>query len=239
MTPRDVVPLGWTAFLKNGPLTWGLDLATSEKKTANPSALVFNEKLGGMEIERLVLAWKTDNPDVTEAIIGIALDDVKDSGRKCKNGNIDGSNERFFAQRLKKKFMLQCSIRIVAGNEKLAHGVEEFDAKTLLGSLYVNAYTDGFIAVPAGTWIKDDRRLVKRDKGRFDCDLGRMGEHGDTFDAGKLAHWGQVGRGGPAQAEGAPISESTVNPNRRDRLYDPHDPFVDLHRQGIHITVNF
>lgn len=234
MTPRDVIDPSWVLKLGNGPLTWGLDLATSEKKTANPSSLVFNEKISGMEIERLVIAWKTDNPDVTEAILGVALNDVKACGRKCKNGNIDGSNERFFAQRLKKRFQSHCPIRIIAGNEKVAHGVEEFDAKTLLGNLYVNAYTDGIIAVPAGPWIKDDRRLVKRDKGRFDCDLGRMGEHGDTFDAGKLAHWGQVGRGGPVQAEAVRISDSGISPQERDRLQG-----ISLWAEpGSNITIN-
>ena len=226
MTTRDVIPQDWTAKLRSGPLTWGLDLATSEKGTSNPSSLTVSEKWDGLFIERLVIAWKTSDPDVTKEIVGFVINDVILSGRKWRRGSIDGTNEFFFATQVKRQFQSRCPIGIIKGNESVIYRGQKFDAKTLLGNLYVNAHTDGLIATPPATWIKDDRRLVKRDKGRFDCDLGRMGEHGDTFDSGKHAHWCQVGRGGKVEAEAAPVSDSFPS-GKRDRLGRDRDGFSD------------
>jgi hypothetical protein len=208
MTPRDVIPAAWTSLLRDGPVTFGLDLGTTEKKTSNPSSLTVTEKWDGLYIERLVTAWKTKDEAITKAILEIVVDDLILSGRKWRCGCIDASNETYYASILQKMVKRRCTVHLIKGGEKLKHGLQEMDSKTLLGSLYVNAHSDGLLATPEGTWIKDDRRLVKRDKGRFEADLGKLGEHGDTFDSGKLAYWGQLRGGGGVHAEAVSTSGS-------------------------------
>lgn len=237
MTPREVIPSSWTAMLRDGPLTWGLDLATSEKKTSNPSSLVVMEKWDGLFIERLVLEWKTKDEAVTRQIVGLMLSDLAATQRRFRCGCIDATNETFFAQQIKKQFAGRCTIHLVKGGEKLSHGVQEFDAKTLLGNMFVNAHTDGRIATPEASWIKDDRRLLKREKGKFDCDLGREGQHGDTFDAGKLALWGQLRAGGRAQAEAAPITDGSAAAQKPQRE-SIRNPYAHLHQRHGSVAVN-
>jgi hypothetical protein len=59
--------------------------------------------------------------------------------------------------------------------------------KQYLGNMLVNEFQMNRGAIPPDRYIKNDIRLVKRDKGTFATDLGENGEHGDTFDAIKLA----------------------------------------------------
>ncbi len=66
---------------------------------------------------------------------------------------------------------------------------------------------------PNERWIIDDRFLVKRDKGSFAADLGPNGEHGDTFDGGKLAYWPLLAPG-RAEAAGVPIASSPATAAR-------------------------
>lgn len=230
MTPRDVIPVGWTQYLRAGSLTWGLDLATTEKAKSNPSSLVVTEKWGGLFIERLVLAWKTADEQVTLKILELMFDDVAATSRKFRSGAIDATNETFFAQTVKKTFRNFCAIYLVKGGEKLEHRGQEFDAKTLLGSLFVNAHTDNKIATPGASWIKDDRRLVKRNKGKFEADLGKEGQHGDTFDGGKLALYCQLKAGGRAEADAAAVSEGISTPQSATRKL--LNPFAHLHESG-------
>lgn len=231
MTPREVIPLGWTQYLRAGPLTWGLDLATTEKAKSNPSSLVVMEKWQGLFIERLVLAWKTADDQVTLQILALMFDDVAATNRKFRSGAIDATNETFFAQMVRREFRKYCAIYLIKGGEKLVHKSQEFDAKTLLGSMFVNAHTDGKIATPGASWIKDDRRLVKRNKGKFEADLGREGQHGDTFDGGKLALYCQLKAGGRSEAAGAPVSEGATAPQGSPGR-TLKNPYANLHETG-------
>lgn len=212
MIPREVIPSDWTVRLAGGPITLGLDIGTTEKQTSNPSSITVTEKWNGLYVERLVTAWKTKDEAITTAILEIVINDLIASGRRWKAGSVDASNETLFAQRLRKLFMSKVRLMLIKGGNKLKHGLQEYDAKTLMGGLYCNAYADGIIAIPADQWIKDDRRLVKKTGARFECDLGKNGEHGDTFDSGKHAYWAHIAKSSQVGAQACDISGTS----RRD-----------------------
>lgn len=190
ITCRQALPASWTDTVRAGEIALGLDLGTTDKKASNPSALVVMEDWQGQLWERLVVTWKTGNEQVTEAMLRLVLDDLRSAGRRARSVVVDATNETFFAQSLKRLFATQCPVHLVKGGEKLRHAGEEMPAKQLLGNLLANAHTDGRINSPAAAWVKDDRRLVRKLNGHFDNTTDSLGQHGDTWDAAKLALWG-------------------------------------------------
>jgi hypothetical protein len=53
-------------------------------------------------------------------------------------------------------------------------------------------------------YIREDFRLVKKDRGQLVCEPDIDGKHGDTFDAVKLASYA-LDAGGPAEASAAQV----------------------------------
>ncbi len=92
----------------------------------------------------------------------------------------------------------------------IEHMGQKIKLKTFLGNRYVDAYDDRGIAIAPDRWIKDDRRLAKKVKGGFDNELDNAGNHGDTFDAGKLAYHAlsKGGGGGPVYAKAISTGQS-------------------------------
>lgn len=202
MTPREAVSQDWANLLtEKGKVTLGLDLATTEKKTSNPSSLTVMQAVNPHYITRLLVTWKTSDPEVTTAILHAVVDDILSKKIQPKRLCIDASSEIFFAKQVQKSLRGKVPCTLVKGGEKIRYQAEEMDSKTLLGNLYVNHLEDGLIMLPGGKFIKDDHRLVSKEKGRFVASLGKNGEHGDTFDSGKLALWGQL-RSGSGSAKG-------------------------------------
>lgn len=204
MTPREAIPSDWARRLTDGALALGYDVATSEGGVSNPSAVNVMERVGRICISRLVVAWKTADPAVARQILTAILDDIQGVGRKPRRLVIDASNEKYFAADMRTFLRARLAVDLVAGGQKLSFRGEDLDAKTLLGNMYSSAIEDGLLLLPAGEWIEYDHRLVKREAGRFVTDLGKNGEHGDTFDGGKLAYWG-LQSGGSPQAEAAQV----------------------------------
>jgi len=217
MTPREAIPSSWTDHLQSGAVAIGLDLATTDKTTSNPSGLSVMEDYGGLLNERLVLAFKSADEAVTIAMVQCIFDDLQSAGKRVRACVIDATNETFFAQRLAKLFRKYCAVYLVKGSEKMEHAGETMIAKQLLGNLFANAHTDGQIASPAAAWIKDDRRLVKKIKGLFQTETNAVGQHGDTWDAGKLALWG-LKKKGRVEASGVAVGSSPHGPARRGVL---------------------
>lgn len=205
MTPRLAIDPAWADLLTDGAIALGYDVATTEKGTSNPSALVVMQKEARMCMTRLVVSWKTREPAVARAVLGCIFEDIEARGKKPRRLVIDASSEKYYAADIRTAFARRCPVELIGGNQKLKFRGEELDAKSLLGNMYCSGLEDGLILLPAGEWIELDHRLVKREAGRFVTDLGPGGEHGDTFDAGKLAYWGLQGGGGPAQAHGAAV----------------------------------
>lgn len=204
MTPRDLIPPDWAERLGSGPLGLGVDLGTTTKQTSNPSALVVTEAVGDRRVEHLVLAWKTDVPEVTFQIVEMIVRDARRCERAFRRAAIDASNETFFAKLLRTRLLGLVPVDLVKGGEKVQWQGEDYIYKTLLNLLYAELYEQNCISIPNLKWISDDRRLVKKEGGGFITEMGESGAHGDTFDAGKLAHWSLIkGRGSVAAAAAA------------------------------------
>lgn len=231
MTPREAIPSSWTDHLRSGPVAIGLDLATTDKATSNPSAISVMEDYGGLVNERLVLSFKSADEAVTTAMLQCVFEDLASAGKRVRALVIDATNETFFAQTVAKKFRKYCAVYLVKGSENMEHAGETMIAKQLLGNLFANAHTDGQIATPAGTFIKDDRRLVKKIKGLFNADTDALGQHGDTWDAGKLALWG-LRRKGRVEASGMAVGGAPSAPARRGVLRPFARLFAKLKRHA-------
>lgn len=201
MTPREAIPNTWIDFLTNHKIGLGIDLATSDKGTSNPSSLTVTQKVGRVYKVRLLVSWKTEDPDVTKAVVKMVLEDIRLAGFRAKRLSIDASNEVFFARQLKKFLRGHCSVTLVKGGEKIKYDGHELDAKTILGNLYINELEDGNIDLPENNFIFTDHRLVKRDRGSFVTETGKAGQHGDTFDSTKLSIWSLIKGGGKVKAD--------------------------------------
>ena len=218
MIPRKAISSLWTEHLAtDGTVSVGLDVATTEKGTSNPSAISVQQKCGRMVFTRLLMSFKTSDPLVTEQMLGCVLDDLMILSIRPRRLVIDNSNEKFFATNLRKNLGSRVPVELVSGNQKLSFRGEELDAKTLLGNLYVSALEDGFLTLPGDEWIVTDHRLVFREAGGFTTNVGSDGGHGDTFDAGKLAYWGLQSGGGPVRAEAVRVGNYGASDPLRNR----------------------
>lgn len=201
---RDCIPKEWIKLIGTGPLGMGFDVATTEQKTSNPSSITIMEKVGPLYVQRLVLRWKTANEEVSLRLLDCIFEDLQLAQFRLRRFCVDASNEKFFAQRIQKRYNRFCPVELVVSNEKIQWLGEDYDYKTLLGSLYVNDFTDALARMPDPAWLRDDHRLVKKVGGRFAADLSPEGGHADTFDSGRLARWALT-RGARAEASGAAV----------------------------------
>jgi hypothetical protein len=196
---EDEVPSGWRSKLGPGRIALGYDVATTEDGMSNPSSLTIMEQWNGDYIARLKLVWKTVDPDVAIALLleGADLGENRKPVRLC----IDASNERYHAVRVQKRFLSICLVDLIISGEVVEYEGKNINYKSLLGNQLVNAMDDGHVLLPSSRYVKDDYRLVKRDRGSFFTETDNQGRHGDTFDSDKLALHGLLSRGGPVTAE--------------------------------------
>lgn len=130
---------------------------------------------------------------------------------------MDATSERYFCVQLRREFSRFGRVLLVVSSEATEYGGERMLFKARLGSAYAAAYEDSALAVPPDRWVKDDRRLVKRVKGSFDNDLDSAGNHGDTFDGGKLALHALTGSGGPVEARAVAVGGFANGSRRQTR----------------------
>lgn len=209
MTPRSVISRDWLDLLTDGPIGIGLDLATTEKKTSNPSSLTLSQSEGRIVYERLVVRFKTGDDRVTKEVLRIVCDDLAMKRKRARGIAVDASSEKFLCAQLAREYTKYAPVRLIVSGETLDWKGESLSYKQLLGNLYSALFEDGLVGLPEGEWILEDHRLVMREKGSFMANLGPNGEHGDTFDSGKLAYWPLV-RGGRAEIAAASITGGTA-----------------------------
>lgn len=222
----DILPKDWARFIDpHFPrLGIGFDVATSlrvaggKKKTvSNPSAICLDQLVGNSSITRLMLRFRTNDPAIATAIIDFILAGVPEGlrvGKLC----IDASNERFFAVNLKSHLAGRVTVVPVIASEGTHYGEVPMNFKQYLGSQLVDYFDDGYAPIPEVEWLRKDMRLVKKVGDTFDTDVDEEGNHGDTFDAKKLALHALVSKGGPAQASAAKVGTfggPTGGPTRR------------------------
>lgn len=193
-------PDGWQDRIGKGPVAVGVDLATTEKEKSNPSVIAIVEKSGYEYITRLVLRFKTASNEQASAMIRQACDLGR--GRRPVRLCIDATSERFFADSVRKRLLGLVQTELVIASEN--HPFEEMNMKTFLGNIAVNLLEDGKLTLPEARWLREDMRLVYKERGLFVNHLDAAGNHGDAFDALKLAVHG-IRQGGPIRAEAAPV----------------------------------
>jgi hypothetical protein len=177
--------------LGSGPIGLGWDLATTTKETSNPSAFVVLEQQGVEIIARLIAIWKTRDPDIARERAGkiIAAVKARKEGGPARRLCIDATNERYFAMDCRKEFAAEVPVELVIGSETIeVPGQEEpITMKQYLGGQLVAVIDDNLLWLPAERYVKEDFRLVKKEKGQFVCEPDASGRHGDTFDGTKQA----------------------------------------------------
>jgi hypothetical protein len=116
---------------------------------------------------------------------------LKAGGGSIQAVGIDGSNERYYADGVRKSLEAAgFTVVIVVSGETVENPDNpkaKIRRKEKLGCLLVNFATDRLLALPSDKFIKDDFLLQKKEKGLFVCDLDTAGNHGDTFDSTKLS----------------------------------------------------
>jgi hypothetical protein len=182
-----------------GKIGLGWDLATTEKATSNPSAFTVLEQQGNDLIARAILTWKTSDPAIAEerARQIIAAVAARAQGGKARRLCIDATNERYFATEMQRALRSEVPVELIVGSETHDKpGREPMTMKQYLGSLLVGEADDNHLTLPASRYIREDFRLVKKERGSFVCEPDGQGRHGDTFDATKLALFALAGKSG-------------------------------------------
>lgn len=174
----------------NGPVGIGVDLATTEKESSNPTAVAIVERVGVEFKVRAILVWKTRDPDVASERLRAVVQAVaqRPGAARAKAIAVDATSEKYFAAALKKELTPELPVHLVVGSERIERpGYEPMNHKQFLGSQLVGELDDNHLTLPPERYVREDFRLVKKERGAFVCEPDVMGRHGDTFDAVKLA----------------------------------------------------
>jgi hypothetical protein len=234
ISAENEFPPGWRNLLTDGPIAVGADPATTEGQKSNPFAIVVAQEEDGRYFARLVLRFKTSDPEKARAYLREALElgtDSQGHPRRARRLVIDATSERFWAAETKSKLSGIAPIVLVVASEKTAYLGEEMIYKTYLGNLLVNTLDDLRLAIPETRWVKDDFRSVFRSRGGFECVADSSGNHGDCFDATKLALHGLIAKGGPVQAAAAQVGTYGLGVQRPDPRRSLRPP--DLSRKPV------
>jgi hypothetical protein len=183
--------LSWiSANVGPGPVGIGVDLATTEKETSNPTGVAICERVGVDFVFRALLAWKVRDPDIaTERLRAIAQAVARrKSGARAKAMAVDATSEKYFAAGLKRELGAELPVHLVVGSERVEKpGQEPMNWKQWLGSQLVGELDDNHVTLPPQRGVREDFRLVKKERGMFTCEPDPSGRHGDLFDGAKLA----------------------------------------------------
>lgn len=203
LAAEDDFPVNWRDKLGNGTFSVGADPATTEGEKSNPFAITIIEHVGMASIARLIIRFKTRDPAKAKAYLREACD--LGLGRRPRRLVVDATSERFWAAEVRTEFSHICPVELLVSSEKTTYQGEDVLYKAYLGNLLVNTMDDGLLLLPECRWVKDDFRLVMRDRGSFDNATDSSGNHGDTFDSTKNALHGVLSRLGPIQADGVKV----------------------------------
>lgn len=173
------------------PGLWGAgyDIATTTNKKSNPSSITLAQARGEERWARLIVRWKSASPSFSESIVEQTISQLLQAGAAVQELDIDASNERYYAQRIKDTLNL-CQVSLIVSGETVETGDPDqpkVRQKERTGSLLVNYANARLLALPPTKWVKDDFLLVKKEKGLFVCDVDPAGNHGDSFDSTKLS----------------------------------------------------
>lgn len=212
------------AHLGAGAAGIGLDIATTEKGTSNPTAIAVVERIGTDFNVPLILVWKTRDPEVARLRVRAVVEAVqgRERGGRGRMLCIDATSERYWAADLRKSLMTLIPVECVVSSETVEMpGEEPMTLKQQMGGQLVGAMDDNRVTLPPERYVREDFRLVKRDRGTFQTEISPDGKHGDTFDAVKLGIRALTGRAGFAYqavaAQGRPGGLTPERANRRTK----------------------
>jgi hypothetical protein len=205
--------LAWLrSKLTEGRCGIGWDLATTTKGLSNPTAVAVLEQQGNEFILRAVFVWKTAEPE-------IAMERVRAIVRTVRSRNagparklcIDGQNERYFAKLAQKDLRSELPVEIVIGSEtvEVLGQPDKITVKQQTCGRLVEELDDNHLWLPPERYLKEDWRLVKKEKGQFVCEPDGQGRHGDTFDGARFALQA-IGGSAPAQSSPVQTARTTV-----------------------------
>nr|MDE1907217.1 hypothetical protein [Rhodospirillales bacterium] len=184
--------LAWLrSNLGKGPVTAGVDWASSQKEGSNPTSVTVTEADGDNEIQRAVFLWKSSNPMLQRERLRrvvTTINERKEGGRIRRVGQ-DATGQQLFCKDVARDLAHLAPV----GNIVMSETVElpGYDTpvtkKTYYSDLYVAKFNDNRISAPPERYYREDHRLPKKIKGLYVCEPQADGKHGDTFDSGKIA----------------------------------------------------
>ncbi|MBI4623702.1 MAG: hypothetical protein HY736_10870 [Verrucomicrobia bacterium] len=231
----DVLPKGWQHYIDGQypRLGMGFDVATTLKvagggrgKTkstvSNPSAICLDQLVGHDCVTRLLVRFRTNDPAVAIALLDAIVNGLP-AGLRVGKLCIDATNEKFFAATVKSHFAGRVVVVPVVNSVSTEYRGLKMNFKQYLGGQLVDYFDDGYCPIPEADWLCNDMRLVKKIGDTFDSEVDEHGNHGDTFDAKKLALHALLKGGGPAEAAAAQMSAGmyTGYPRPERRLLNP------------------
>jgi hypothetical protein len=194
----------------------GVDWASSQKEGTNPTSVTVAEQDGLDIIQRAVLIWKTNNPDIQrdrlkQIVLAIRARPVGGSARRlCQ----DATGQQLFCKDVQKHLsgLIPVENVIMSETVELPGYDTSVTKKTWLGDLYVSQFADNRITAPPERYYREDHRMPKKIKGYYVCEPASDGKHGDTFDSGKLAsHALNSKNGAIATMEGVTLGQTINN----------------------------
>lgn len=218
--------LAWLSeHLGAGNVGVGLDPATTTKASSNPTCLAVAEATSAGTSFPLIATWKTEDPAVTERRVKQAADVVaaRPAGARARRLTVDATSERYFATTLRRSLVGVLPVVLSVGSvSHRSPGYEPMTEKQWLGLRLIADLEDNRLALPPERYIREDWRLLKKERGLLVCEPDQEGRHGDTFDGAKLARDSLAG-GGPVEIEAAGYRRSAsgdtgVPAELRDRL---------------------
>ncbi|MBM3851749.1 MAG: hypothetical protein FJ399_01190 [Verrucomicrobia bacterium] len=223
----DILPKNWLDVFSphHGQIGIGLDPATTTKATSNPSAIVVDQRVNLTHFFRLALRFKTADPDVTFYLLNTIVTGLRGRGLSVRRLCILATNERFFAVSVRKKMTGKVPVELVIESEKTTYLGEGMLMKAYLGALLVNTIDDGYLALPGAEFVKTDLRLVVRDRGTFDSEIGEDGGHGDIFAAGGAAIHAITAKGGVPEAHAVQVGTFGARPAVGRKLHPESQPY--------------
>lgn len=184
----------WLDAIKPDAATaMGLDLASTTKRSSNPSALTITQYIHGSWYEILTIRFKTAEYAVLRDLLRWILHSLPYN--IVSQLSVDTSNEKFAGSQLAAD--LSCPVVGYSGGQNVRLNGVPAQAKYAMGVSYCRAYEDGRIAIAGDRWLADDRRSVLRNGDKFETPVSTEGYHADSFDSGKLALWGLLNPSAP------------------------------------------
>lgn len=177
--------------LGKGPVTVGVDWASSQKEGSNPTSVTVSEIEGDLELHKVNFIWKSNNPKVQRFRVRRIVETInaRKEGGRCRRFGQDATGQQLFCRDVASELAGLVPVESIVMSETLDLPGYDTPAtrKTISGDRYVAKFNDNRIGVPPERYLREDHRLPKKIKGLYVCEPQPDGKHGDTFDSGKIA----------------------------------------------------